>query len=114
MEADLRRLKSLELVIKKAFLAGHEYVSTITGGLERKSRSGLTELVQELKTYTAILSNEVLDIILEKLMAKGAASSAKAKHETPLFRVSEAASQLCQTIAQESDTGLIPAIGEDL
>ena len=56
-----------------------------------------------------MISSFLLDHQLEKLMTK--ASSSK---DDLSFKLSEAASRLCQTIALESDRGLIPAIGEDI
>ena len=68
LEADHRRVTSLEDVIRKAFQSSQARLGAPVGA-NFESRSGLTHLVCELKSHLEILSTEVLDVTLEKLMA---------------------------------------------
>lgn len=99
-ENDCRRLQSLDLSITSTFI-------------DQKDRYGLnlSELVSTIKNYQSILSEQLLDISLDKLMAK----VQNLKEKDPLVeKLCHHASKLCQTIALESERNLIPAIGDHL
>ena len=102
LETDLRRLRGLNQMISKAF-------DPSLDNFQCSSR--LAELVPLLKKQETLFSEKLLDISLDKLIAK----AAKAKDKNPTRdQLCESASQLYQTIAIQSERNLIPAIGDDL